>query len=448
MAELKEVFEMVTKHTEPDLESWKEQEQRQRRATRNRRIGAFAVVAAIGLAAAVLILGTRPDESATTPVDEPSAVNPVDTTAEQVATSFVGAYGAFDAEAAITYLADDADVSGLIGSQGSGGAAGTREELPLFIALIEAQGYEQMLGSCEETGKVDSGTVVRCTFDFHNLGSDEIGRGPFRGSYSDLTVRDGKIVRASLTWGIAEFSPQMWEPFADWVSTAHPHDASVMYEDETHSGARLTEESIGLWGRRTREYVKGIVPIDVASTVRLSRVVEGVPFSFRLPASGWEPFGAISINKSIVGPQGAEAIIFWTSFPDGVDALPDDADPCADLLSPPAGPTAADLAAAVSTAPGTELVAGPSDVTVGGLPAKHVVLTVRDDVGCDPGYFYTWQDMWWGALWPTTGVGDTIRIWIVDVRGTLVFIEAETNEQADSDLEREIQRFVGSIRFE
>jgi hypothetical protein len=127
MAELKEVFEMVTKHTEPDLDSWKEQEQRQRRATRNRRIGAFAVAAAIGLAAAVLILGTRPDQNTRTPADDSSTASPVDTTAEQVATSFVGAYGAFDAKGAITYLADDADVSGLIGSQGSGGAARTLE---------------------------------------------------------------------------------------------------------------------------------------------------------------------------------------------------------------------------------------------------------------------------------------------------------------------------------
>jgi hypothetical protein len=56
--------------------------------------------------------------------------------------------------------------------------------------------------------------------------------------------------------------------------------------------------------------------------------------------------------------------------------------------------------------------------------------------------------MWWGALWPETRVGDTIRVWIVDGGGTRLFIEAETNEQADSDLEREIERIVGSIRFD
>jgi hypothetical protein len=181
---------------------------------------------------------------------------------------------------------------------------------------------------------------------------------------------------------------------------------------------------------------------------------EGVPFSFKVPTTvGWERFssiptdksagGPISLNRSIVGPQGAEAIIFWTSFPDG-----DYADPCARLLSQKVGSSAADLAAAVSTAPGTELVTGPSNVTLGGRPAKHVALTVREKAGCDPGFFYTWRDVNGGALWPTTGVGDTIKVWIVDVDGTRLFIEAETTKQAGGDLKQEAEQIVESIRFE
>jgi hypothetical protein len=199
----------------------------------------------------------------------------------------------------------------------------------------------------------------------------------------------------------------------------------------------------------------GIDDLIEAPPRRRSAVTEeGVTFSFRVRKMvGWEQFrslstdksagGPISMNKSIVGPQGAEAIIYWTSFPDG-----DYADPCARLVSPPVGPSAADLAAAVSTAPGTRLVKGPADVTLDGRPAKHVVLTVREKVGCDPGFFYTWRDIDGGALWPTTSVGDTIRVWIVDVDGTRLFIAAETTEQASSGLEKEIQRIVQSIRFD
>lgn len=61
MPELKEVFEMVTKQTEPEVHSWKEQEQRQRQMARNRKAGAFALVAAmIAVAAFIGIIAMRP----------------------------------------------------------------------------------------------------------------------------------------------------------------------------------------------------------------------------------------------------------------------------------------------------------------------------------------------------------------------------------------------------
>ena len=175
-------------------------------------------------------------------------------------------------------------------------------------------------------------------------------------------------------------------------------------------------------------------------TDRLSLTVDRVPFSFSLQAGdSWERFGSTSINKYISGGQDAEAIIFWNTLPSD-----ENANPCAPLL----GASAADLAAAVASAPGTELVAGPSDVTVGGRAAKHVVVTVREDVGCDPGFFFTWPASDGGAFWLETVPGDTIRVWIVDVDGTHFVIEAETRPNAGSDVEQEIQQFVDSIRFE
>lgn len=52
---------MVTKQTEPDLDSWKEQEDRQRRAARNRKIGALAVAAVIVAIAAFTIVASMGD---------------------------------------------------------------------------------------------------------------------------------------------------------------------------------------------------------------------------------------------------------------------------------------------------------------------------------------------------------------------------------------------------
>jgi dipeptidyl aminopeptidase/acylaminoacyl peptidase len=50
MAETREVFEMATKEMKPDQSSWSDQQTRQRRRARNRRIGTYAVVAVVLLA--------------------------------------------------------------------------------------------------------------------------------------------------------------------------------------------------------------------------------------------------------------------------------------------------------------------------------------------------------------------------------------------------------------
>lgn len=64
MPELKEVFDMVTKQTEPDIDSWREQERLQQRAARNRRVGAVALVAAI-VGALVIAALTLPNNDRT-----------------------------------------------------------------------------------------------------------------------------------------------------------------------------------------------------------------------------------------------------------------------------------------------------------------------------------------------------------------------------------------------
>ena len=74
MLELREVFEMVTKQTEPDLDAWREQEQRHRRASRNRKLGAFAVAAGIGLVAVIVVIRAAGDGTGTQPAVQPDPV--------------------------------------------------------------------------------------------------------------------------------------------------------------------------------------------------------------------------------------------------------------------------------------------------------------------------------------------------------------------------------------
>jgi hypothetical protein len=219
-----------------------------------KRLGAI-VLAALGIptAIAVVVLATNGDDDATTPTDEPTSVT---RPAKDVAQRFVEAVAAFDADAALSHVEAGADLTGVITSIGAQDVAGSTPAVRQFVSLLEALQYEQILDSCDELANSDAGSTVRCAFDFHLFGSHELGLGPFEGSTFTLTVADGSIVKASIDWGIDEFSVQMWGPFADWVSTNHPADAAVMYTDQTHSGVSVTEDAIHLWDRRIDEYLR------------------------------------------------------------------------------------------------------------------------------------------------------------------------------------------------
>lgn len=180
-----------------------------------------------------------------------------------------------------------------------------------------------------------------------------------------------------------------------------------------------------------------VIPADA-----FQRTVAGVRFTVSASPEWEEHSGTLSITKSERGPQGAEAIVFWTSFPRARQASP-----CTKVLSRPVRMSPAGLAAVVAAAPGTRLVSGPADVEVGGRAAKRVVIRVRSDAGCHPGFFYAFRREIGGAFWPETNVGDTIRVWIVPVRGKLLFFEAETAGSASTHLAQEVQRIVESIRF-
>lgn len=249
MHDVKQVYEMVTNQRPPDVGALERQRTRQIRTMRNRRVGAYAVAAAIGVAAVVVILAARPGDGTT------NAGTRREPTAKEVATGFVEAYGALDAERTIAYLADDADVSSVIGWLGAQGGEGSLDEFRLAFSLLDAQGYSHTLDSCEERGRSASVTNLRCSYDLHWLRSDEIGRGPFSGSYFDLIVRGGKIAHVAIHLDTGKVGRQIWVPLARWVSRNHPEDVLVMYEDETQTLERVTEESIRLWDRYTRDYV-------------------------------------------------------------------------------------------------------------------------------------------------------------------------------------------------
>jgi hypothetical protein len=142
-------------------------------------------------------------------------------------------------------------------------------------------------------------------------------------------------------------------------------------------------------------------------------------------------------------------MLFWTDVdPAGVFA-----DPCAGEASPPAGPTAADLAAAIAALPGTELLSGPSDVTIDGRAGKVVEILVPADIPCSPGTFLLWYNLGCPteaecaryASWKDS----IIRVWIIELDGgARAVVEAERIADDSPAIDQEFDDIVNSIDFE
>jgi len=182
---------------------------------------------------------------------------------------------------------------------------------------------------------------------------------------------------------------------------------------------------------------------ELAVDVRHTMTRGGVQFSFSVPTPGWTSNGDWGLDKGQgIVPEGA-GFIFWDDAATGVFT-----DPCAGTKGPDLGASVPDLAAAVAAVPGTDLVSGPTDVTVGGKPAKQVVLTIRDDIACDAQSFYLWYGPGSENARYASAVGSTIRTWIIDVDGKVVWIDGETYKGAGPGPGQEIQQVIDSIQFE
>jgi Tol biopolymer transport system component len=107
MSELREVFEVTTKQMgEPDLDSWREQERRQRNVTRNKKLGAIAMAAALMIAGVVIGVSALSSDGRQPASNESDPTRPAEPGAEQTlsivdvgtgtATTFTAPPGASD----------------------------------------------------------------------------------------------------------------------------------------------------------------------------------------------------------------------------------------------------------------------------------------------------------------------------------------------------------------
>ena len=180
---------------------------------------------------------------------------------------------------------------------------------------------------------------------------------------------------------------------------------------------------------------------------RQSFTENGIAFSMEVPV-GWSSSGidcpqcatnAGWISKGAETTPGAIWMPIW-----GVKGVA--SDPCGHVAAPAAA-SAKELAAAVAGLPGVDVVTPPEDVTVGGRAARHVVIRVRNDIGCAAEQFYMWWDTPGDFRW-ASAVGQTNRVWVLDLNGRRFWIEAETYKGSSQALETEIQGMIDSIQFD
>ncbi len=166
------------------------------------------------------------------------------TAAEQVASDYVQAVSDYNIAGVRAVVAAGADINGA-----------RAYDLIADVAWAKAAGYSITLDSCHQQPEPSQHRVI-CTYDFHMLGSDEMGMGPYSGNRFELTVSDGQVARAQEQMSVVPngFTSEVWEPFADWVRQAHPQDFAVMYTDASGSEGRKTAAALALWEERTTQY--------------------------------------------------------------------------------------------------------------------------------------------------------------------------------------------------
>ena len=200
--------------------------------------GGLAVAAATAAVAVWVTTGDRDREQ-----PSPAGVDSV-----QIATAFLEAVYAHDADLATSFLSPGVRIS-------HARAVGTVtvSEWVDELAWQEAIGASMVDHSC----RVEETSEVTCTYSLHGLGSDQLNHRPYVDNTLDLTIRDGLIVAFQDEWHYMDngFSAEMWEPFADWIVREHPSDVRVMYTDPSQNLPRIDHTSVRRWEQRVAEWV-------------------------------------------------------------------------------------------------------------------------------------------------------------------------------------------------
>jgi hypothetical protein len=184
------------------------------------------------------------------------------------------------------------------------------------------------------------------------------------------------------------------------------------------------------------------ITLDPAGPRELPPILITVP-------EGWSNFGGWGIsgppgNTEPDGDEASVAVSFW----DVTRLYGHPCDSSGTLFDP--GPTVGDLADAIAEIP-LRNATEPIDVTVDGYDGKYVEWSVPDDAdfsACDTGDYVSWKSTGWNTERYHQGPGQVDRLWILNVQGVRLVIDAFHWPSTSSEHLEELRGVVESIRFE
>ncbi len=171
-----------------------------------------------------------------------------------------------------------------------------------------------------------------------------------------------------------------------------------------------------------------------------------VSMTVTIAAADWDgpAGGGILIKSDNADPPDGAGLIVFTG------QLEVYGDPCqwnTTRPDPMTGATVDEVIAALAAQAGRN-AAEPVDITVDGYSGKSIKLSVPTDANfadCDSRQFRSWGP---GANRYHQGPGQIDQVWVVDVDGTLVTIDAAWYEGTPADVRAELDAILDSFRFE
>lgn len=197
--------------------------------------------------------------------------------------------------------------------------------------------------------------------------------------------------------------------------------------------------------------------------------VGDVRWSFDVAASDWYSDGKGFLTRGSTGWNARADAAMLDLITEPLVRFGIYSDPCGEVPAPALiNPTATEVVQELTRISGVTATE-PAQVTLGGLPAQYVVLTVPDSIDCDGvqptiqaagEFYYLWYSgqpddcnrpegcYRYATVPPAPGMeklGSTIHVWIVESGGSLYWIEGETFTGATPDVTQEFQAIVDSL---